>query len=508
MIPAAKKYYFFTIIALSCTCKGWCQSVESIVPSFTTITDSSFTKYRIPDAGYRMQDAGYKMPDDTIRKSATFVIGNIIITGNRKTKPYIIERELPFKRGDSVYLPDLVAGFQRSKELLINTKLFNDAVVFLKSFRGYVVDIQIDVKERWYIFPIPFFRPVDRNLSAWADKKYSLSRVNYGAKFTYYNFTGRNDKLRMWLITGYTRQVQFSYDQPYADKTLKHGYNVGLSYSALKEINAGTVNNQQFFLKADSIPYAGKFLTETFNLSLGYSYRPAIKTRHSVRMSFTNIKIDSAVTVANPKYFSSGKRVLFYPEMYYNLDYVNVDYSPYVLRGTMYNVSFTRKGITPDMNLWQLEGRFTKGWKLGWKSYYSMQGYGLLKLPFTQPFYNQQLFGYGDTYLRGLEKYVIDGVAGGMIRNTLRKELFNFNVPLGWFRSHETIPFRIYGKIYSDLGYAYNKTFTANSLANKMLYSAGAGIDVVTYYDFVFRCEYSFNQLGQKGFFFHVRNDF
>jgi hypothetical protein len=491
-MPVVKKYYFITVIALSCTLQGWCQSFESGI-SLSASSNNSQT---------------LAVPDDTIPKQATFIIGDIYITGNRKTKPYIIERELNFKRGDSVYLPDLVAGFQRSKELLINTKLFNDAVIFLKSFRGYVVDIQIEVKERWYIFPIPYFKPVDRNLSAWAEKDYSLERVNYGAKFTYYNFTGRNDKLRMWLITGYTRQVQFSYDQPYADKSLKWGYNIGISYSALKEINAGTVNNQQFFLKADSIPYAGKFLTELFNISLGYSYRPAIKTRYSARLAFNNIKIDTAVTVANPKYFNSGSRNLFYPEIATSMDYVNVDYIPYVLRGLMYNVSLTRKGVTKDMNLWQLDGKLTKGMGLGWKSYYGFQVVGTLKLPFHQPFYNQQLFGYGDLYLRGLEKYVIDGVAGLMIKNTVRRELLKFNFSLSRFKSHDHIPFRIYGKVYSDVGYSHNKSTFVNSLTNKLLYTGGAGLDIVTMYDLVFRFEYSFNQLGQKGFFFHVRNDF
>lgn len=490
MLPVVKKYYLVTVIALSCTCKVWCQSMESSNGSVPIAANNN------------------TLLPDTIEPHASFVVGDIYITGNRKTKPYIIERELPFKSGDSVYLPDLVAGFQRAKELLINTKLFNDAIVSLRSFRGHTVDIQIDVKERWYIFPIPYFKPIDRNLSAWAEKNYSLDRINYGAKFTYYNFTGRNDKLRMWLITGYTRQIQFSYDQPYADKTLKHGYGVGFSYAALKEINAGTVNNKQFFLKADSIPYANKFLSETFNFSLSYTYRPAIKTRHSAKLAFTNIKIDSAVTVANPKYFSSGSRSLFYPELAYFFEYTNVDYIPYVLKGLMYNLALTRKGITKDMNLWQLEGKFTHGFDLGWKSYYGLQGAGILKLPFKQPFYNQQLFGYGDMYLRGLEKYVIDGATAILVKQTLRRELLKFNFSLSRFKSHDNIPFRIYGKIYSDLGYSYNKTPVENTLANKMLYTAGAGVDVVTFYDLVFRFEYSVNQLGEKGFFFHVRNDF
>ena len=79
----------------------------------------------------------------------------------------------------------------------------------------------IDVKERWYIFPIPYFKPVDRNLSEWVKQGYGFDRVNYGFKLSYYNFTGRNDKLKFWLITGYTKQIQFQYDLPYIDKSTK-----------------------------------------------------------------------------------------------------------------------------------------------------------------------------------------------------------------------------------------------------------------------------------------------
>ena len=83
----------------------------------------------------------------------------ITITGNKKTKSYIILRELSFKTGDSISLPDLVKSFQSAHDRLINTHLFNDVVVFLKGVRGTITDIGIDVKERWYIFPLPYFRP-------------------------------------------------------------------------------------------------------------------------------------------------------------------------------------------------------------------------------------------------------------------------------------------------------------------------------------------------------------
>ena len=106
------------------------------------------------------------------------------------------------------------------------TALFIDAVISLRSFRGYSVDVQIDVKERWYILPLPYFKKVDRNLAQWQDEQFSFDRVKYGFKFNHNNFSGRNDKLRIWLITGYSREIQIQYDQPYADPSLKHGFKV------------------------------------------------------------------------------------------------------------------------------------------------------------------------------------------------------------------------------------------------------------------------------------------
>ncbi len=491
-MPVVKKYsWCVIIIILICpSLKGWCQSVESGPLSVASSRDSVAP-----------------LPEDTNYKRPSFVISQIFISGNIKTKPYIIQRELPFKIGDSVYLPDLVKGFRRARELLINTRLFNDVIVALKSFHGNQVDVTIEVRERWYIFPIPYFKPVDRNLQAWADNNYALSRVNYGLKFSHNNFTGRNDKLRLWLITGYTKQVQLNYDQPYADKSLKHGFGLGVFYSALKELNLATVNNQQVFLNADSIAFTGKYLTEQYNFNASYYYRPAIKTRHTLRFSMNYFKIDSVVTAKSPFFFNENKLKIVYPEFSYDLDYQDVDYVPYVLRGFLGNINLLRRGFNSDMNLWQASGRFTVGAPLGGKYYFGLQGYGTIKLPLTQPYFNQRLFGYGDTYLRGLEKYVVDGVAGVLFRSTFRKQLFSFSFGTG-IPTLQRVPVKIYIKAYNDLGYSYNPNFRDNSLVNTLLYTAGTGIDIVTAYDLVLRFEYDWNQLGEHGLFFHIKNDF
>jgi hypothetical protein len=189
-----------------------------------------------------------------------------------------------------------------------------------------------------------------------------------------------------------------------------------------------------------------------------------------------------------------------------------VDYKPFPLKGVLAEANVLRRGIHADMNMWQFSGKMTKSWQLTKKNYYSLQVNGILRLPFDQPYINQRMFGYGDMYLRGLEKYVIDGVAAFMARNSFRRELFRFSIPTYLkSQSHDRIPFRIYARAFGDLGYAHNKNSTiifSNSLTNRMLYTGGLGVDIVTFYDFVLRFDYSFNQLGQNGLFLHIKNDF
>jgi len=66
----------------------------------------------------------------------------------------------------------------------------------------------------------------------------------------------------------------------------------------------------------------------------------------------------------------------------------------------------------------------------------------------------------------------------------------------------------MYAKVYGNAGYAYNPEPGDNLLCNRMLYSAGVGLDMVTFYDFIIRVEWSFNQLGQNDIYLHRKNYF
>ncbi len=123
------------------------------------------------------------------------------------------------------------------------------------------------------------------------------------------------------------------------------------------------------------------------------------------------------------------------------------------------------------------------------------------------------MFGGSDFYMRGLEYYIIDGVAGGFGRATFIQKALDFKVrnPMN-IQGHDKIPFRVFVKAFGDAGYAFNKNPGNSMLNNKWLGTYGVGVDVITFYDVVMKLEYSYNpyeQVNRKwGFFIHTKSDF
>jgi hypothetical protein len=154
--------------------------------------------------------AANDLPIDNPANKGKLQIHEIIIKGNKKTKGYIILREIQFKAGDSINISALNKSFQLARQQIYNTTLFHEVTIELAMISAFEINIIVTVKERWYIFPVPQFQPVDRSLNEWLVKyKGDLSRVNYGAKFEHNNFSGRKDPLQIYLLNGYTKNLSF-----------------------------------------------------------------------------------------------------------------------------------------------------------------------------------------------------------------------------------------------------------------------------------------------------------
>lgn len=444
--------------------------------------------------------------DDNVLRTSMLTIRDVSITGNKITKGYIIEREVPVKKGHKYSISDILKSIPSAKQNIINTGLFIDASVDFTNWVNDSIDIVVEVKERWYYFPVPYFRPVDRNFNVWIkDYGANLSRVNYGLKLIANNVSGRNDKLNIWLITGYSRQVVLNYVAPNFDKTLKNGISFDFLFSQNKELNYNTLDNKQQFYKNDQ-----SFVTDRLKIGVGYSYRTGYIKRHNVKLSYNIVRINDSIFERNPNYFGNQSKKAIFPEASYQYQDFHVNYIPYPTKGFMWDITFIKRGISKEMNLWELNGRTGKYWELWPKHYFSMAGAAAVKLPFIQPYYNTQLMGYGEIFLRGLENYVVDGVAGGVYKATLSREIWNPKLKTGLkSRSYAVIPFKFYLKTYGDVGYVYSKNrLGANPLNNRLLYSGGFGVDVISIYDAIIFLEYSFNQLGEKGLFLQARLGF
>ena len=130
-------------------------------------------------------------PTDTSR---LFLIKEITVEGNKYTRTSTILREVSFYVGKGYSLPLLVKKFAQAKKQLLNTALFHEVIVSLKSLEGYNAHVNIEVRERWYIFPVPFVKTVDRSFGEWVkDQDMDMNRVNYGIRIRHYNATGRLD---------------------------------------------------------------------------------------------------------------------------------------------------------------------------------------------------------------------------------------------------------------------------------------------------------------------------
>jgi outer membrane protein assembly factor BamA len=435
-----------------------------------------------------------------------FTIRSIIITGNKRTKAEIILREMSFKSGEQYLLQDLLRQFEKARQQIMNTALFHNVVVAMKNADGYLIDVQVDVKERWYVFPLPYLKPVDRNLNQWLFQQgANLDRVNYGIKLASYNTTGSNDKLRFWLINGYTKQISFNYERPYIDKKMQWGLITSFGIGKNREVNYNTVDNKQVFYKDNR--YIRSFITA----SAAVTYRPAIKTRHQFGIGYTRENIQDTVVALNPLYFKKERNLLQYPELYYTMKYYDLDYIPYPTKGYAAEVTVGKKGFNKDLNQWYLTAKGSGSWLTGKKTFLNVTAYGNVRLPFKQPYIMQRLLGYNDAFMQGYEYYVIDGVAGGFLKTTFTRELFGMKVRKPFAKGEQSdcnIPFRFFGKIYGNAGYVYNPQPGENSLSNQMLYSGGIGLDILTAYDFTIKLEWTFNQLGQNGLFLHRKSTF
>lgn len=434
------------------------------------------------------------------------ILTGIRILGNRKTKDAIILRELRLSPGDTLYGDDLNAFLEEKRQTLLNTSLFLTVHIYSEQSDAHHTALRVEVFERQYFLAIPTLSLADRNFNVWwVDEHHKLDRLNYGLKVYENNLTGKNDRLALTVQHGYTRQYMLDYELPYFDKDLKQGLGVFVTYSHNREINYASDFNKQVYLKQNY------FLKQQFSFGLNYTYKKAIRLKHKLSLTYNVFKVKDTVLKLNPQFFPDNHLTQKYLELSYNFSYTGADVWAYPLRGFNITAEADRLGfgLLGKVNETELSTDLSKYWTFFPKTYGQTEFLGRLHLPQHQPYFLLREMGYYDNYLRGLEYFVEESDYFGIMRNTVKREVLAFSAHTRLLpEQFATIPVHVYLKAYNDLGYSYRHDAGTSRLNDKLLYTYGFGVDIVTFYDALLRVEYSFNQLGQKGLFLHFKSTF
>lgn len=442
----------------------------------------------------------------TVEENVAYtIVSRIKVAGNKKTKDYIVAREMSFRVGDTILMDNLPNEIIQSEANLINSSLFNYVNVKVDGRDSLYSTILITVTEKWYIWPIPILEYADPNFNTWYKTK-NFERTNYGINLKWKNFGGRNQELRLHGQWGYSKDVGIYFFNPQLKRNKKLGGGFEVSYTQNNEITVGTKNNIRFFYTGNN----GNS-RDVFNANLFTTWRAGFFNSHVLAVGFNSNNIADTITRFTNDYFVNNQNYMQYVSWWYTFRHSQLDNKEYPLVGKYMQADITWNGfpVIPDNNLMVIT------FKLSFKSYIQLNKNlffaANLKGKYTPtrdiPYYFQQALGYNSDFVRGFEYYVLDGQSFALFKSNVKYRLFKSKVhDVGLLKntSYAKFHFGSFLNFNLDAGYVFDVRYaTDNSLNNTLIYGAGIGIDIVALYDKVVRFEYSLNNLLEHGFFIH-----
>jgi outer membrane protein assembly factor BamA len=429
-------------------------------------------------------------------------INDIFITGNRQSRASVILRELAFAKGDTIAFPQLQTKLDESRNNITNTALFNYVYVTADTVSGQAaVNVNIKVEERWYIWPVVDLVFEDRNISTWI-RHPNWSRFSVGAGANIQNMRGLNEKLYVTGRVGYQRGVSLSYSDIALDRSKRHLFGFSTGYNLVHDRAYKTENNKPLYVTVEDNP-----VRQYYSAGIHYLFRPGINERHTAGVAFEHTAIDDTLLTLNRHYWGGLHTIRNNINVTYSYANDRRDVHFYPLEGRFFKITGKLDAAldgTLLMTSVYPEFAFYKTLAARW--FYAGALNGKVTLSNTQAYIAQRALGYDDNYLRGYEDYVMDGHYFALMKNTLRFLLMPTKVVeikrLSGLSKFNKIHFTLYANVFTDFGYIYNNyKDTGNTFENTFLYSGGAGLDLVTYYDIVIRVDYSVNKKREGGLY-------
>jgi len=438
-------------------------------------------------------------------------INQIYLKGNKITHSKIVYRELTIKAGDSLCLRDFDKALIKSKENLQNTSLFNFVEVRNVKVDGgdkIYANVHIDLTERWYIWPMPVFELAERNPNAWWESK-DLSKLNYGMFFTWENFRGRREALKIIAQGGYDEKLGFYYDIPFINRKQTLGIILAAGLTRNHEVTYQTIDNRPVRYRDE------KYARHQYYASMALNIRKNIHTSHTFVFGYNNHQYSEIVFELNPEFDPNQQNEFNYFSFSYIFKDDHRDNKNYALNGYFIEAEIEKQGLGinkySNVDVLSLTSSLRRYWDLGNNWYFGSGFTGRIASTGQNPYFLNTGLGYHREFVRGYEHYVIDGENFALIKTDLKYAVFqnqisNFKVLPSKFAK---IHWSVYLSLFADAAYSTTELpQLTNTLQNSTLYGYGAGLNIVTYYDMVFRFEYSINKRNESGLFVSFMSSF
>lgn len=439
-------------------------------------------------------------------------VNNIFVIGNEKTRKSIILREINVQTGIQYDWDLLIELIEADQKKIYNLQLFNSVEITPLFTEPEQIELLVSVTERWYIIPNIIFNLADRNFAEWwTNQDKDLSRVNFGARLIHNNVGGRNEKLRIGAQFGFIRSFELQYSKPYIDRKQRHGLAFQLTYFTQKNLQVKSENNKQVFYTNE----AEEVLRQNFSTFLRYTYRGSYYNFHFATIGYNRTKINEDVFTQNPNYLLGLGNQIGYTILGYTYRHDDRDNVQYATEGEVLNASIFKYGLLPNdaINDWEISLTAAKYFKLSNRFHFAT---GLSATSFiqqAQPYTLVRGIGYNPYFVRGYELNVIEGQQAIVQKNSLRYKILDLSFNIGKIMPLEEFsyfPLRLFLSTNFDHGFVNdrNKIPSNARLTNTHLFGYGMGLDLVTFYDMVFRFEYSVNNQNEGTFFFNFRAPF
>lgn len=434
-------------------------------------------------------------------------VEDISIEGLRRTRSYILERELSFKKGDSIDLKDITTLFAFNEKRLLNTNLVVEAKFNITQLDldGSKVFIGIRAREGLYLYPAPLLEFLDNDFNKWwRNYNRSFKTLSYGLYAKHINLTGNGDEITVYGQAGFTRKVSLEYEYPYLNRSNTIGVGITAFYAANKEVAFKTSGNYlQFRRDFDDD------LLQRVKYGLRFAYRPGIYSRHYLLVNFYHFRASDSLAYFYNENFFNGKKRLDFPEFEYAFRFDNRDIIPYAMKGWDVLTYLNKTGLKKD----DLHVLFLGLQASKYQSYndrLSSESQVFLRYNLDRgkvPYYFNKAIGYDDIFARGYEYFVIDGQDYFLIKNHLRFLFFDRSFDLGRamiLRAYRVMPVKVFLTAGIDVARVQdNYYYEDNYLSNKFQTGYGLGLDFLFYYNKLLRFEVSRNNHGMTGFYIH-----